>query len=768
MHSEDNKYHDWLELYNAGDDTINLKNYALSTKDNGELQWSFPDAYMQPGEYKIIYLSGKDNKKDNGIHANIKLSSKGETVYLLNKDGIISTEVYVPVLGKDISYAREKENYWIKTDMPTPGFENSEMGYKEFKEKVGFGQKDIYISEIMSINTTSIVDRDSEHSDWIEIVNRGTTGINLEGYGLSDDKDRLMLWRFPKISLEPGEVKMIFASGKDIKNQEELHTNFKIASSGEELYLSDNKGVLLDKIYVPGLKANQSCGRDYETGKKRFYEKPTPGDINTGGYKSVLKKPKFSLEAGFFNSEQTVELSAEEGCKTYYTTDGSIPDINSAVYAEPIKITKTTVLRAVAISENSISSYVETNTYFINEKKKSGIVSITTDSENLWDYNTGIYVMGPNADEKYPHVGANFWQEWEKPCHVEFYNEDKEFGFELDAGIKIFGQFSRAQSQKSFTIKAREEYGTEAINYPIFPHKKNLNYYKSFLLRQSGQDNYFSHMRDSTISSIIRDTGVDYMENRPVILYMNGEYWGIYYMHEQANEDYLAYNHNIDNPKNIDLLKGNGFIKSGDYKAYKELLAYFKSHDMSKKDNYEYAKTKIDIVEYIDYQIIQIYCANADNGNLKYWCERNESAKWRWIIFDMDWTFYNSKQNTFSIAFNPEGTGFDNRFHNTFIVGLLKNDEFKKLFVERLIYHLNNTFATERVLRIIEEHEAMIKDEMPFQIKRWGTHSSIEKWERIVNDMKDFAVERQKYLFKYMRAYFDIPDEQMSRFSEYR
>ncbi|NLM11154.1 MAG: hypothetical protein GX213_10370 [Clostridiaceae bacterium] len=473
-------------------------------------------------------------------------------------------------------------------------------------------------------------------------------------------------------------------------------------------------------------------------------------------------RPVFSAEGGFYTSPLSISISSsEDGTIIYYTTDGSVPGPGSKIYTKPLDIESTTVINARAYKDGYLPSQVVTNTYLIEPMNGFATISITTDPKNLWDGDTGIYVMGKHAEPEYPYKGANFWQDWEKTAHVEFFETDGSLAFSMDAGISIHGEYTRAAEQKSFAIEARKKYQSEYINYRVFP-EKNLLQYQSLVLRNSGQDNCNTKLRDVLISRLMKETGIDYQAYRPAVLYLNGEYWGIYTLRESTDKHFLSFNNHLSNPDNLDIIEGNNRIHQGDYSHYKSVLDYIKSHDLSIDEHYEHVKTLINVDNFIDYQIAVIYAANTDNGNIKFWRERTPDSKWRWILFDFDMAFRRVDHDTVSHVFNPKGTGAGNWFSTTIQMGLLQNDEFKEKFLRRFAYHLNNTFETNHVISVIDELASEIEPEIPRNFKKWTGSYSL--WKQCVQKLKDFIMGRPYYVKMYLQQYFGLTDAQMQEY----
>ncbi|HEX9970460.1 MAG TPA: CotH kinase family protein, partial [bacterium] len=365
----------------------------------------------------------------------------------------------------------------------------------------------------------------------------------------------------------------------------------------------------------------------------------------------------------------------------------------------PIPIIITTVVRAREILSNSLPGKISTHTYFINEKITLPVVSLTTNPPNLWDPDSGIYVLGKNYDPNPPNLSANFWQDWERPVHVEFFEPDGNLCFSLDAGIKIFGGWSQAYPQKSVAIYARSRYGASDIDYQIFPDKP-ITKFEAIVLRNSGSDCLKTKLRDPMMQSLISESDLDIQAYRPAVVFLNGDYWGIHNIREKVNEYYLEANRGID-PDNIDLLEGNGSVIEGDRTHYQAMLDYIASHNMQLRETLDSIRTMMDVENFLDYEIAQIYYDNTDwpGSNIKFWRPRTADGRWKWIVFDTDFGFglHNSeayKNNTIALATEPNGPNWSNPPWSTFLLRkLLENPVFKNDFINRFADHMNVTLS---------------------------------------------------------------------------
>ncbi|MBN2520789.1 MAG: CotH kinase family protein, partial [Bacteroidales bacterium] len=487
-----------------------------------------------------------------------------------------------------------------------------------------------------------------------------------------------------------------------------------------------------------------------------FYE-PTPGESNiTSGYSSIQQFTlQFSKEAGLYKNSIQVEISgAPDNATIYYSTDGSYPTRTSKVYTNPINIGVTTVLKARIITNDDIKGEVVTNTYIINKVTNLPIISLSTNPDNLWDYDSGIYVLGPNAQAGEPNFGANFWQDWEKPVHFEYFETDGQRKISVGAGIKIYGAWSRAHDQKSFALYARSKYGAGSFNYPFFKNK-TLDQFEAIVLRNSGNDWMYTMFRDAFIVTLI--DGVDHQAYQPAVIYLNGEYWGILNIREKINEHFVASNNNLE-PDQIELLENNGNPIHGDANNYRNMLNFMRENDLSLDDNYKTMAQRIDINNFMKYLITEIYSNNTDwpGNNVKYWRPNMPGGRWRWILFDTDFGFglYNPdfgySENTLAFALEPYGPSWPNPPWSTELFrNLVKNESFKIDFINLFADNLNTILYPNNLNKRIDEYENILNDEMKYHFERWNRN--IYGWYNDVDVMRNFS----DYRISYMRDFID-------------
>ncbi len=642
----------------------------------------------------------------------------------------------------------------------------------------GHGQ--VVINEFMAANNSShLTPKSKKYADWIELYNAGNEQVDLGGWYLTDDLKEKK-WEIPFfVTLKPKQYIVFWADGED-KN---LHTNFKLKKEGEEIGLFNAQGELVDSIKYDKQQPDVSYGRGLKnTEKWMFFNHSTPdAPNNSEGFRGGVRSPvpQFSKPSGFYSKKQTIKLNSTiPGAVIHYTLDGSIPDENSAIYNKEITLNKTTVLRARTYTNLYLTSPVATHTYFINESSNFAVISLSSDKENLWNKDYGIYTSGNNFIDKKKWKTANFFQDWERPVHIEYFDENGKPCFSQDAGMRIYGKSTRLFAQKSLALFARDNYGPKKFDYPLFENK-NIQSCKSFVLRNSGNDWGSTMFLDAMVQSLVQKRmDIDIQGYRPAIVFINGKFWGIHNIREKVNEHYLADNYNIDKDE-VDIIhpvaeKSCYEAVEGDRKDWNKLIDFAKNNDLANPDNYQAIKEMMDINEFINYNILEIYCANTDwpAFNLKAWKPRIEQGKWRWAVYDLDISFgmltMHDTVNTLTHALGyKHGHRGNPEWATLLFRELIKNNHFKNEFIQRFAAHMNTTFHPERVHPVIDSFEKRYRPEFPRHIERWGgykqdvfpwrkTAASMGEWGYNIDYLRKFTDNRPKKATQHFIDEFDL------------
>jgi hypothetical protein len=615
----------------------------------------------------------------------------------------------------------------------------------------------------MSSNSL-VIDDDGDYNDWIELYNASSETISLKSWYISDDKEDIKKWKFPDRQIKAGEYFLIFASDKD-KNSKYVHTNFKISSKGETIYLSNQNEELIDEIQIPKLLTNISYGISIENNDKVYYSESTPrADNSSNEFLGIVdSKLEFSHPGGLVSQEINLSITGNSDDEIIrYTTDKSVPNMDSQELLSSIKINKTTIVRAKIFKDNYISSYDNSKSFIFNSSHSLNVVTLVSEPDNFFDENNGIYVYGKNASSNWPFYGANFWEDWEKPIQFSYYEKDNKLGIEFNAGVKIFGGGSRANDQRSLSIFSRNKYGVGEMDYQFFD---NVNYdkFQALILRNTGNDWLKANMRDAAISKLMQNSDLEFQDFKPVATYLNGEYWGLYFLREKINEHMISSKSGYDTD-DISILEFDGEEIHGSNEDFIELRTFINNEDLSLKNNYEYVKSQIDIKNFILYNLTNIYIGNNDwpGNNRKFW--KGKNGKWRWILFDTDFAFgletgFDYSFNSINYATNSNCSSPSCRnkpWSTVYLRKLLKNNVFKDQFINHFADEMNSRFLPDNIKSILQSTHDLISSEIDSHYKRWNRSSS--RAVEYLNSMKDYVNNRPEYVKNHIKDYFNIPN----------
>lgn len=727
------KFYGYVEIINEGDSLVNLNNYYLSDDLNVLYKYRLENIMLKPGEVVVIYM-GIGN--DNNYYSSFNLESKNGSIYLSNNFGIVDSITYED-LPNGFAYMKIEEDYY-KTSVISPGYLNNNEGVLEFSKKYLNKNKNLLINEVMNNNSLYLAQNGYQFYDWIELYNNSDTDINLSEYYLTTTSNNTTMFRLPNVTLKPNSYYVIMASGDvNLSNKSYNHTNFKIGDV-ESIYLyKSNK--IVDSVMISNIPANYSYGRD-EYGFS--YSTPTPLKKNKIGNKEISYTPTFDYESGIYNDIENVILKLDAVGDIYYTLDGTNPTKNSKKYNNEIVLNKTSVVKAASFEKGKLKSEVVTNSYIINENHTLPVVSMSIENK---DYNK--IVSNPND---YIEVSG----------YLEFYED--EGSFSIPCSISLFGGSARFLNKKSYAIRFKSEYGASELVYNLFDNR-DTSVYQSLVLRSGSQDYEHAFIRDILGTSLVDDyTLIDTQSYKPSILYINGKYYGIYNIREKINDDFIANHYNVD-PSKLNLIQGNGEVKNGTKDFYNKVVNFVKTNNMALAENYEKIKEMVDIENFIDFFIAELYSTNNDIINVRYFSHPDiDNGKMKMILFDLDYAFYNHTHNYYYFLTNPDG--MNNTFHvdNTILINLFKNEQFKKDFLSRLSYNMNATWDMDNILNRFNEIYNILSPEMERNQKRWNL--TLTNWNNELDFLKNYILKREKYLLNHTKSYFKLTNEEFNNY----
>lgn len=726
----DNSLPSYIEIQNISDDTINLNEYCLSDDISKPFLWNLPDYELKSGEVYLIYADALDN--DN--HASFDLKKQNGTVYLSHRNKIIDEVIYND-LPNGMAYILDDDKF-IESSNISPGYTNDETGISNYMNKNDLLPNDLVISEVMTTNTKFLAQNGGKYYSWLELYNNTGKDINLKDYFLSTEKDNPKMYALPNVVLKKNSYYILITSGdEELSNKTYKHTNFKL-SNMEGLYLYHNN-TMVDALFISDLSTNYSYGRGNKYGHY-YFDNPTPMKVNNGGFIELALAPEFSVDAGKYDNVDNLEVELNGNGTIYYTLDGSNPTLNSKVYSSPLILDKTTTIKAITY-QGEQKSIVATHTYVINENHSFPVLSLTIKDSDLKQLN------------------SNFMSEKIYPIHAELLDNKSQFS--VDCGIKVFGGESRILSKKSYSLKFSSKYGVKSLKYKVFDNRSAASY-DTLVLRSGSQDMNGTMFKDELITSIIDDySTLDVQANKPIILYVNNEYYGIYYIREKIDEEFVKNHYNVNN-QNTNIVRIDYDVTSGSSSVLRSLNNFVSAHDMTDDKNYKQVKDMLDIDSYLDLWIAKLFTGDYDVRNVRYFNNSDvDNGKLKLIAYDFDFAFYSYPDNYFTWMTTSGGMGYY-KIDNNLMIQLLKNEQFKRDFLKRLAYNLNNVWNDDNIMNNYNKYYTLIKKEIKRDRDRWNF--SYSKWENDCNSAKEFLINRRKKIISQVKNFFELDDKEVA------
>ena len=793
------KYEDWFELHNISDTAVNLLGWTVSD-DPDEKKFTFPDYRLQSGAFLVIQASGR-NLNHVADHWETAVSAYDEWRYLPTVDSVAEG--------------------WMNPDYDDADWQTGPGGFGRGDGDDNTVLPDsiskVFIRKTFTVNDTTPIDGAFLHVDYDDAFvaylnghelarhNVGCPGVPIAGYDYAGTVHKAQMYQGGEptpFRINQSELMEKLREGENtlaitginawnnhgnsslipflsfaIRDTSQFfdpppewfdvapyhfHTNFKLSGEGEQVFLWDEKDNLVDSLsYTDIIQTGHSVGRkSNQPNTFRYFDEPTPGEANPPGKKNYTTKPYITAESGFYEDTLKVwVLSNMYESTIRYTLDGTPPTVQSPVYEGPMTFDTTVVLRARAFVEGYLPGEIATRTYLINENVDLPVFSVTMDPYLLWDEQEGMYVKGPDANPTFPYYGANFWNDWERPAYVEYFNDNHDKVLGQKVGIKIHGSVSRAYNMKSLRLNARGIYGKSRMHYRFFPGKADASY-KKLILRNSGQDFNRSHFRDGLMNKIVQGkTHIDNMAYKPAVVFLNGQYWGIHNIREKIGKWYVGDNHPEVDIENIDMLFDNINVIEGDYTHYWHMIDFLDHTMVFGEQDYDSLQQLLDIKNYTDYFAAEIYYKNHDwpNNNIKYWRPKEEGGRWRYILFDVDpgmGMVGSASYNELDRILHGSIPYVDN---HRILRKMLQYDGYKQYFINRFADLLNTIFKPENVQQQIDSILARIEGEIPRHLEKWDGAMSV--WESNVETVQEFGSERAGYQREHILEEFELNRE---------
>ncbi len=770
-------YSDWIELHNPTANPINLDLYYLSDNLTAPVKWPFPadttiaangyliiradDANTGPGGVFIREFSPWDPFINVFHHANFKLSAEGESVGLYRFEGEIQSVMLVPVGAewRFLDDGTDPGTVWTNGAFNDDGWATgaAELGYGDGDEEtvISFGSDSGKKHPAYYFRRKFVVD-DPATLTQIELRVLADDGaiVHLNGEPLFRVRmpDGAVGYQTHALSLSTEGVfdstnvaparllagENVIAVEVHQRNDDSSDVSFDLELTAKRLI---GDPVVVDSVAYGQQYPNVSWARDPNNdGGWTYFGEPTPGAANTT-FPTLTREPssavEFSVANGFYSAQQDLILTTSSGAASiHYTLDGSVPGSSSPTYVAPIPINSTTVVRARTFESGKVPGPLATKTYLINEPARDlPVVSFVVQPDEFFDRTPGIYI--------------NVYKGREAAVHLEYFDENQELGFAVNAGSKIAGENIWRFAQKPLTVTLRSKFGNDAINYQIFPNER-IGTFGQIVLRNGGDNWPNAMLRDAMTPFILRgQSAADVQNYRPCVVYMNGAYWGIHNIREKLDDQYFATHHHI-NSGTYDYLEyahvfggSVGLVAAeGDTDDYDSLVNFASTNDLAVAENYQQIEARMDLNSFFDFVSAEDFVYNSSwQWNREFWRERTPDAKWHWVVPDLDRGF-NENNITLSLIDNMT---------NSFPLfrALAKNSDFRNRLAQRYSAHISSTFHPQRISDILDGLDAEVLPEIPRHIAKWASQGGIQSLsarQGELTEIKRFALDRERFV----------------------
>jgi len=756
IQDENMEYPDWIEIYNPGSDTINLAGYSLTDDINNPSKWVFPNIPIAPGEFRVIFCSGKDRKPVTGFKHVLTTSpfnaQPGWNTHQFTSpfywDGVSN------ILLNICSYSNvgyTTNSVFNQTVKPYPStlfaFQDgspslcfAEYGYRsDVRPNIKFNDIAIDTGKVQNSPT----DYPAPYGNWYwaakhqllfrrsELTEAGLVAGDITSLAFDVvSTDSNTIYDYLEFDMKLVSTEELLTGFETVDTNNLLHTNFKISSDGETIYLYSPEQVLESSLFVNCDASDNSVGSFPDaSGTISLFQAATPFATNnlSDTFAGYLLEPRFSLAPGFYS--QTINVSItnpnEINSVIHYTTDGNDPTPDSPQYTgETIPIFYSSVLKAAAFAEGILPSPLAVSSYLLGVSHVTPILSVVTDRANLY---------GPDG------IFDNWAFDWERSAYVEYFDTTQQLIFSQHAGMQVDGGAggSRYHPQHSFRVELDHPVlGEGPISYPLIPNRSERTTYSKIYLRNGSNQYLTLPYKDACqVEAMCGETNNYYSAWRPVTVYINGNYFGLYELREKIDEDYFTTLEDAD-PDAIDLLSvsvwNGGVLRAveGTVSPFYDAVEAFNALDPASPDFWDLADQHFDMTWYNDYIIAESWMPNTDwpGNNIRIYRSDKTDYRWRFCVIDLElallpngWTDAYTDHIRYMLDQDP-----NNPYINIWLKGM-QNPRFRNYFINRFADLMNTAYDVRRILPIEQSMFDQTVVEMPREYSRWGDPNNISQ-----------------------------------------
>ncbi len=585
----------------------------------------------------------------------------------------------------------------------------------------------VVISEFMASNKTFLETSKGKYSDWLELHNTSKDSVKLAGYFLSDNKDKPEKLDLTGIIMAPNEYRIFISS--NTKN-DSLSLPFKLDKDGGKIIISSPKTGAKFKVDYP----SQVSDHSYQMldGAWFYTESPSPGLANES--KENLKGIAEPVQISFLKKgkQYEVRMTSSHTGEIRYDLYGDRRKLKSnIIYKKPFLIDSAQVVSAAVQNKNYIPRKPNFKSPVSVGNHSLPIISLTTDPKNLWSDSTGIYVQGlfNNYEDRSDSC--------ERSGSLTFYRNGEEVELP-DVSFKIYGAGTRKRPKKSMTVKPA---GDKMPNY--FFSSRGEEFIDGFVLRACYSD--ASRFKNEVVNQVNKkvNSALLMQDYEHVVLYLNGEYWGLFNLYERKNDDFIKAHSGKKVKHLLNANSSQAKVEKGSAKSYNLFLDEINAVDIKSKAAFELISRHFEVGSLIDFWVQELYTLKPDRFNNRFWKTKGEDAKWAYVGYDFDIGFIwpdNPKSKRHFTSKEAKGVSIFNR--------CIQNPDFAQLFFTRLNDFINFGYTTENVAEILELTDSLTKDEFKRDYERWSV-----EWPKCKDDgdsqkkrITKFIAPRNEYL----------------------
>ena len=632
------------------------------------------------------------------------------------------------------------------------------------------------ITEIVPVNIGGLEDKDGDFSPWVELYNPGDAPIELKGYHVTDDTGDLTKYTLPKFQIPAQSYRLLYLSGKDFFSlfNAQVHTSFKFGDDDTYFALVDPDGnTVVDSFEEIEHSLGASYGRvDPDGDALALFRVPTPNAPNRNPMLGVVADTRFSTDRGFYDAPFQVEITtATQGAKIIYTTSGQRPSAGALftgaigqVYAGPITISETTVLRVAAFKDGYAPSNVDTQTYIFPKdvvqqpEMRKSITEAPAFAPKMIDSLTSIPSLSLAVDDLNRVTGgSSSGNDVEYLTSVEILHPGGERGFQVDAGVSRFGGYFTNFAKKNFRLYFRARYGASKLRYPLYRgHEIGMapvEQFDAINLRSGSHDMVArgAYLSNRFADDTLLEMGHIAPHGRFVHVYFNGYYWGQYHLRERWNaamfssyfggkkDDYEAIN---ANNAGSEFQLGQPYDGSGEF--WDEALTLSKG-----PTPFRALQNHIDMGSYLCFQLAWL------SGN----CESEfQSAGSR--LLRVPFKFYFKDGDGY---LRPPGNRFGNRGPGNILRELQDEDdpELRMLLADTIHKHYFNggAFTPERNIARLQRRIDETQLSFIAEAGRWN-YRTPTAWQRFQDDLiEDHFPALTKNMIRQFKSLGWYPDD---------